>query len=93
MSQKPQHTPAPWQIDAGVIYINGRPADRIFRHYMSGFGKLTSYYEYKANMALVAAAPDLLQLAEDMIAAIPGPVAHLQELQTRAQSLVKRITQ
>ena len=65
------HTPGPWTVDSGAVYTawadNQSPPQRRRIAFMDREEPLTRPVERDANALLAAAAPELLEVLEDIV--------------------------
>jgi protein-arginine kinase activator protein McsA len=96
MMQK--YTPGPWQYnDAGLIYgqINGEQNEALFVCNVCNEPESDKYSEQeKANARLIATAPELLDLLQELNAAFyfKGTRKALMEVMAKTKPLIRRAT-
>ena len=90
---KPKHTPAPWRVADQIIMSEGN--EWIADMSLYGGDEDRTYEDFeqrmKANARLIAAAPELLDLVEDLLIAYKLGYWEGDDLKPKADALLKRI--
>ena len=81
-----QHTPGPWRATQGqlgsivLVGVNGRAVAKIFRD--------GNRDDFEANARLIAAAPELLEAAQELLLYVGAAGALGREAATRAHATI-----
>ncbi|AZE90262.1 hypothetical protein [Pseudomonas orientalis] len=95
---EPKHTPGPWLVSSHVVYAANRDdCNRFTAHINSGHlddDSRTEPDEIKANINLIAAAPDLLAELEETHAALCFTAGYIgSERHKRNAAAIAKATQ
>ena len=94
MEKKIEHTPGPWHSFAGAVYIGEPTAPVIIARSChpdrDGSATIADGHERLANCDLIAAAPELLEALEALLAHLEGSGIDLNDCADECQAAIAK---